>query len=285
MAANDPPMHDPGDEAKAVLPAGLACEGCGYDVAGLALGGVCPECGRALPESWPVWRLAACDRAYVERVRDEFGMLRWVALTACVVFGATLVGSVLGRQFYRWDSLDVLVLGSALVAVGAAAVLPLIVAYALRALWLHPRTSLSAGVARRRRLRWALGVAEVGIALVWGWIGIGCMSYRGAGGGWLVVALALAVGGLGWASIEAMGYGGQTLRRAGMEHTGDGLLPGWGFALVVLALAAIGWAMIGIDASLALGVLAGAALGPTTALAVRCHRVEARVGAIAREQD
>lgn len=87
----EPPEHadgQPTNPAAERLPAGSACIGCRYDLAGLTPENACPECGLNVAASWPVWDLGACHRAYVDHVRAELGGLGWAsALAAFVALG------------------------------------------------------------------------------------------------------------------------------------------------------------------------------------------------------
>lgn len=88
----DAPANDerPTDDAAAQpLPAWMRCADCGYELAGLPGGGVCPECGLEVPTSWPQWELRRCDRAYVERLHGGIGHLRdaMVAIVLAVLSG------------------------------------------------------------------------------------------------------------------------------------------------------------------------------------------------------
>ncbi|MFI4882421.1 MAG: hypothetical protein ACIAQU_07540, partial [Phycisphaerales bacterium JB064] len=76
--------------AASPLPAGVPCYQCAYDLAGLLLGGVCPECGLAISASWP--RRAAGDeeRRRVDRVRGRVRLVLAAAI-ALLVASASLV--------------------------------------------------------------------------------------------------------------------------------------------------------------------------------------------------
>ncbi len=275
MMANDAPM-DAGDQVDTQpLPDGLACAGCGYDLAGLPRGGVCPECGLKTLASNPVWTLAECDGGYIDHVRDEFAMLGWAAQACWVLLASTFVAAI-ASMFDR--GAGVLGIGAAITAACAAVVLPLVVFYALRAIDKHPNTQRAPGAWRRRRLGAAMITAEVGLLFLLFWFAIAFLIGGDLGAMFLLAFAALAGSGLGLASIEAMAYGRLTLERAGLEGVGSGLLPGWGFALAVLAVVALGWMIVGIDPPTALAAMAGAMLGPTTSLAMRCARVASVLG-------
>ncbi len=75
------------------LPAWMRCVACGYDLAGLSPGGVCPECGIQIPASWPEWDLRDCDRAHVQSLYQGIGHLRHgaVAIAMSLLCGAAAI--------------------------------------------------------------------------------------------------------------------------------------------------------------------------------------------------
>lgn len=266
------------------LPDGLVCATCRYDLTGLPRGGVCPECGTKTLESSPVWALAACDDGYVDHVRDEFVMLNWAAQACWAVLASILVASI-SAKFGSGGGAAIVGIGVTFVAVLAVVLLPLLVFYAMHAVDKHPNSRVAPGSTSRRRLRSALVVAEIGLGLALFWLFVAFFIGGDVGPAFVLATVVLVGGGLGWASIEAMAYGRLTLERAGIAGVGSGLLTGWGFALAVLSVVAVGRVFMGIDAPTALAAISGALLGPATVLSMRCARVAAVVGRVAERTD
>lgn len=71
-------------EAPSILPRGVQCPGCGYDMGGLAPG-ACPECGRWHPQADFTWQIE--NRAWVKETLRR-GQLLCAVLAAVVVLGA-----------------------------------------------------------------------------------------------------------------------------------------------------------------------------------------------------
>ncbi len=281
MDAPEHPAPAPKLPATEPLPAWMRCAGCGYELAGLPGGGVCPECGLAVAASWPVWDLRACHRGYVEHVAEEFRMVHWAALTAWVVLAATLAASVAGAMEGRVGGIVAVATGAGMVAMGAVVVLPLMVWYAQRSLRAHPNARLAPGAAERRRLRWALRLGQTGLLGVLLWVPAAAF-----GGGDVLMALllagaALAAVGLAWASFEAMRYANHTLGRAGRAATSAGFIAAWGFTLAALGLALIATLAFALDQAWRGAAIAAGLLAPATVVALRCGRVVAVADAIA----
>ncbi|MEQ8316726.1 MAG: hypothetical protein RIE77_12705 [Phycisphaerales bacterium] len=263
------------------IPAGVACTGCRYELAGLPRGGVCPECGLDAPASWPVYDLRRCARPYVANVLDELRVLNWVTIAAWVVLASAAIAG-LGAAFEgRGGGVAIAAMSFGLLAVAGLVPLPLLVLYAWSALAQHPNTRTAPGGAERVRLGRALLVAQLGL---WGVLGLGLLAgFLDVRVAWpaFVAAMAIALIGLGWACLEALAYAAHVLDRAGRACAGRAVVLGWGFAFVVLGVVAAGSAFVDLGRPLALTAASVALLGPATALALRLARARAVVGVIA----
>lgn len=285
-AANQPTPEPRADAAEPVSPtaerppAGAACCQCAYELAGLAPGGVCPECGLDISASWPATDLRQCHRVYVEHLAEEFRMLHWAALAGWVVLAATLAAAVGGALAEMADGLWMVAMGAGMVAMGAVVVLPLMVWYARRSLRAHPSTRMTPGASERRRLRRALLLGQVGLLAVLLWMALG---FFGGGDGLrapLLASTTVATVGLAWASFEAVRYANHTLDRAGKSATSGAIHAAWGFALAVLALALAASLAFTLDDSWRIAAITGGQLAPATVVALRCGRVVAVAEAI-----
>lgn len=273
-------MADHDRQAESTIPAGVACAGCGYELAGLPRGGVCPECGLDVPASWPVWDLRRCAKPYVEHVQDELRMLNWATMAAWVVLASAAVAGLGAALEPHGGAVAATAMFLGLLAIAGLVPLPVLVLYAWQALRRHANDARSPGAALRRRLRWGAGIGMAGLVMALLFIAAGFLTGQSPGPAYVATTAILAVGGLGWASIEAMAYAGAILGRAGMPGVGRGLLPGWGFALAVLAVVAAGSMFVDLGRPLALVACSAALLGPATALAVRLGRARAVVDAL-----
>lgn len=262
------------------IPAGIACTGCEYELAGLPRGGVCPECGLAVPASWPVYDLHECARPYVVHVLDELRMLNWATLAAWVVLASAAIAGV-GTAFEgRGGRVAITAMSFGLLAVAGLVPLPLLVLYAWSALTQHPNTRTAPGGANRTRLRRTLLVAQLGL---WGVLGLGLLAgFADVRIAWpfFIAAAAVAMAGLGWACLEALAYTAHVLYRAGAACPNRALVLGWGFALIVLAVVAAGSTFVDLGRPLALTAASSSLLGPATALALRLARARGVVDAI-----
>lgn len=277
-------MADEDRQDKDTIPSGVACAGCGYDLAGLPRGGVCPECGLDVPASWPVWDLRQCAKPYVEHVHDEMRMLHWATLTAWMVLSTAAISGIDAAVGWRGGNAVVIAMVFGLVSILGLVPLSLFVAYAWSSLGRHPNGGRSPGAAERRRLRWSAGIGATGLVMAIAFIATAFATGDHLGQAYVATTTALSLGGLGWASVEAMGYAQLTLRRAGARTGRHGLLLGWGFALIVLAIVTTGWIFVDLGRPLLLAAASGALLGPATALAVRVARAMAVVDVMAADK-
>lgn len=266
------------------IPSGIACAGCGYELAGLPREGVCPECGLDVPASWPVWDLRRCAKPYLEHVQDELRMLHWATLAAWAVLAATAMSGMSAALELHDGGTAVAAMVFGLLAITALVPLPLFVGLAGGALARHPNTRTSPGAEERTRLRLALVIAQIGLWAVLGLALLGMFVLPRMSPVPFFAAATIALAGLGWASIEAMSYAQSTLRRASANTGRHGLLLSWGFALSVLAIVATGWMFVDLGRPLLLAAASGALLGPATALAVRVARAMAVVDVMAADK-
>lgn len=77
----------------------LACRGCGYDLKGMTVGGVCPECANPVERSLRGDLLQFCDPAWLERLGQGlllifFGIVGGTMLQIGIMIAAAVAGAI-----------------------------------------------------------------------------------------------------------------------------------------------------------------------------------------------
>jgi hypothetical protein len=208
-------MHDAHANAPGPLPSPAWCYGCGYNLAGLAPEGVCPECGLAIAASWPVWDLRACHEVYVRHVRGELWWMRWAAALAGLSALAAALAVGADALAGRWNGA-----GDAGTLALVVAVLALLAATgplgAFERRWRrHPEPGKRmAGPPRRlARVGWGAVAVGVGLFALPGGFLAGLAPRAGLALG--LVGLVIIAAGAGAVTFAAMRYGRLVLERAG----------------------------------------------------------------------
>lgn len=106
--------------AKDTIPQGLSCAGCRYDLAGLAWGSRCPECGFEIPDDWPTDALAEAHPAFLRSTRNQFGGL--IIADAVILAGLLCLGAanaiIVRSHFYNYPAprIGFLIIGGLLIS-------------------------------------------------------------------------------------------------------------------------------------------------------------------------
>ncbi len=157
-------MSDPTRESSERVGAGVRCDVCGYELRGLAVSGVCPECGEAVEMSLrPERSLRFTDRAWLQTNLQAVSMLAWGARgiaasgIAMVIFVCAVGSSA--------------VLGPSGVVAGAAILIGMLASFVMQGVgsWLLgklPASGRAPTMRARGWVRWA-GPTLIVIPCVW----------------------------------------------------------------------------------------------------------------------
>lgn len=88
-------MKEPGEDSPSLVPATTPCYGCRYNLVGLSIHSVCPECGLAISASWPRRSAGSEERRQAERARGRIRLVLAAAIMLLVA-NASLVLSACG---------------------------------------------------------------------------------------------------------------------------------------------------------------------------------------------
>lgn len=231
MPADDQPTPEPkADAAEPVAPAagrleptaerppaGARCVACGYELVGLDLAGVCPECGRDVAASWPAMDLRACHRAIIAQDVDELGALFWAAFW--IGFGAMAGAAALlldplidglAAEGYARGLISGGVLPGVLFGVGGLVL-------AARRMRRHANDHLAPGASMRGRVRASVYLLAAGAAIPLAIAAAVREAFQPLGIALAVVALVAGVLGVGIACAATFDYASHILDRAGYE--------------------------------------------------------------------
>jgi len=233
------------------LPVKLVCHQCRYDLAGLAIGSVCPECGLAIAASWPDWDLREAHAAYTMRLCRELGAIHSVVVCSGLVAlsGAAVAWAEAPRRSTELQELGFALGAFALFVVGIATIAT--GAHLAKIIRRDPNAALTPGGEARKGM--VVGATLQAAGVVSAILVAGPISVVQPDLGTLVgmVGVAVWLFGVLVVHVYAHQHALETLRRAGVQtrrtilERAPGLLPLTSLGLLPLAaFGVIHWAWI-----------------------------------------